>query len=851
MIIPFPYLSRESQGMITEVPLIVVKRFRLNGDTGLVRVLFVTDPDGTLKVPSSEKYPNTLVWISSGYSQVDDQYKDGEPFLLERISETDNDSFSIGVIRPENRADYWTTAKVAKPIEDSKIIPVINSELPDVANGKFPYNGIIPTGQFFIKKDSSVYGPFHAIKDGDTYKAEPHTQMILSIPPNYVAKISTDALTAAGILLEPEQCEESRYPSYISSLRDINAQLKTLIENIDYISNTQLINFFVKAGFGKGKSPLGRKQAEVLKNAITDQCKTNKILSNDPRTERLKKLLDSYLSDTDVGEEIIQSWLLTPEGKKFAGEFLLQNKGIAANSAFANQETQEKDDIQNNIAALRERLAQEHKNFEKTRVNLQVSLEDERNKLFEEMKTKLQEDEQSLLLAMSSEVKNLVDQKKILESEIDQVVSNLNLANNAYNLQSEISYLERNRDAIREALRVQENTLKNPTITERVSELHWHLELLNGHLSQTGNKEATYCKSELAKTTLDNPKSIISAIAASFEEEGRSFTYEEMANLIITTQQSLMTVMKGRPGSGKTSSVIRLAQAHHLAKDDGLSDDFLNVPVSRGWVSGRDFLGYYNPLKNTFQAARTGVYQFLKNGEQKGSNDTLRLILLDEANLSPIEHYLSDFIGLFDPEGRSRLINTGSPYVDRFLKVPMNVRLIATINSDGTTEHLSPRMCDRVPVISMDYEEAERESFIPDISLDGAIPYSILERFFGYNEEDGADLSDTNIKIRNFIQNMKSIDPSFGMPISVSARKQNAIARYFHVAQRIIGETKAADFAISQHLLPLINGTGSEFGNRLSSLRQFADGNGFERTKFLLDDILVQGRENIDNFSFF
>lgn len=838
--------------MLTEGQVVVAKRFRLNGDTGLVRILFVSDHDGNLKSPTIEKYPNTLVWISSGYTQVDDQFKDGEPFLLDRISETDNSSDSYGIIRPENRADYWTTGKAAKSIEDSRIIPVINSELPDVANGTFPYNGIIPSGQFFIRKESSVYGPFHAIKDGDTYRAEPHTQMILSIPPNFVAKISTEALRADGVLLEPESSEENHYPAYISSLRDISLELKTLIENVDYISNTQLINFFLKAGFGRGKSPLGRKQAEVLKTAITEQSKNNKNLSNDPRTERLKRLLDSYLTDADVGEEIIHSWLLTAEGKKFAGDFLLQHKGLASNSAFAIQDKEEMVDIQNNINALREKLAQEHKSFEKTRATLQSSLEEERTKLVEEMRARLQEDEKTLLVAMSKEVQDLADKKKILEGDIEQALSKLSLANNATDLKSEIAYLERHKDGIREAIRSQENTLKNPMITEKVSELHWHLELLNGHLSQAGNKETTYCRSELAKTTLDNPKSIISAIAARFEAEGRSFTYEEMANLIITTQQSLMTVMKGRPGSGKTSSAIRLAQAHHLAKDDGLSDDFLNVPVSRGWVSGRDFLGYYNPLKNTFQSARTGVYQFLKNGEQKGSETTLRLILLDEANLSPIEHYLSDFIGLFDPEGRSRPITTGSPYLDRYLHVPPNVRLIATINSDGTTEPLSPRMCDRVPVISMDYEETERESFIPDISLDGAIPYAILENFFGYNEEDdGADLSDTNIKIRNFIQNMKSIDPSLGMPLSVSARKQNAIARYFHVAQRIIGETKAADFAISQYLLPLINGTGSAFGNRITSLRQFADSNGFERTKFLLDDILAEGRENIDNFSFF
>ncbi len=69
-------------------------------------------------------------------------------------------------------------------------------------------------------------------------------------------------------------------------------------------------------------------------------------------------------------------------------------------------------------------------------------------------------------------------------------------------------------------------------------------------------------------------------------------------------------------------------------------------------------------------------------------------ILLDEANLSPIEHYWSAFMGMTDGEGERSLM-LGQ---DR-MQIPETLRFLATINYDGTTEPLSPRVVDRAPII--------------------------------------------------------------------------------------------------------------------------------------------------------
>jgi len=53
-------------------------------------------------------------------------------------------------------------------------------------------------------------------------------------------------------------------------------------------------------------------------------------------------------------------------------------------------------------------------------------------------------------------------------------------------------------------------------------------------------------------------------------------------------------------------------------------------------------------------------------------------VLLDEANLSPIEHYWSTFMGMTD--GRRNDLHLG----DTVVRIPDHLRFVATINYDRT-----------------------------------------------------------------------------------------------------------------------------------------------------------------------
>ena len=73
---------------------------------------------------------------------------------------------------------------------------------------------------------------------------------------------------------------------------------------------------------------------------------------------------------------------------------------------------------------------------------------------------------------------------------------------------------------------------------------------------------------------------------------------------------------------------------------------YLEIACAKGWTSSKDLIGFFNPLTGKFQPAKTK----LKEALEKSSlySNAPYVVLLDEANLSPMEHYWSDFIKLAD-----------------------------------------------------------------------------------------------------------------------------------------------------------------------------------------------------------
>ncbi|EKR5531760.1 hypothetical protein P8L13_005000, partial [Escherichia coli] len=88
--------------------------------------------------------------------------------------------------------------------------------------------------------------------------------------------------------------------------------------------------------------------------------------------------------------------------------------------------------------------------------------------------------------------------------------------------------------------------------------------------------------------------------------------------------------------------------------------------------------------------------------------------------------------------------------------------------------------------------------------------------------------------------------------IRVSQRKYNAIKRYCHVANEIEGlRVQPLDFAINQHILPLIEGYGSGFKERLHNLEQKLVELDLNISKATLKNIINNGDIYSESYSYF
>lgn len=195
------------------------------------------------------------------------------------------------------------------------------------------------------------------------------------------------------------------------------------------------------------------------------------------------------------------------------------------------------------------------------------------------------------------------------------------------------------------------------------------------------------------------PEELIDYLVRTVQLVRPQYSKNTIINIAICTTQGFLTVFSGEPGCGKTSICNIYSDALGLNKiekmitssnSDYSAARYVPVSVERGWTSKRDFIGYYNPLSKSFDKSNRDVYDALNRlhiEQNSGLNKFPFIILLDEANLSPMEYYWADFMYICDDTGKKHQINLGD---NNILAIPDTLHFVATINNDHTTETLSP-----------------------------------------------------------------------------------------------------------------------------------------------------------------
>lgn len=201
--------------------------------------------------------------------------------------------------------------------------------------------------------------------------------------------------------------------------------------------------------------------------------------------------------------------------------------------------------------------------------------------------------------------------------------------------------IEKETSSLKALFNEHEDKLRN-----RLLELKPFVEAINGNIGFSNKETSKNVSQHVTPIELSNStaQDILRYIEYSMMRYERNFSILDIINITVTLQQSFICFLAGLPGGGKTT-LARL-----VAKIYGIQEKrFLEIPVARGWTGQKDLIGFFNPISNKFQSSSTGLYEFLyalsEEDKLMDLSVPVSMVLLDEANLSPLEHYWSSFMG--------------------------------------------------------------------------------------------------------------------------------------------------------------------------------------------------------------
>lgn len=349
-----------------------------------------------------------------------------------------------------------------------------------------------------------------------------------------------------------------------------------------------------------------------------------------------------------------------------------------------------------------------------------------------------------------------------------------------------------------------------------------------------------------------SPKELIEFLYKEISEKGHRTQYSknDIANLIICMSLNFLTVLVGEPGTGKTSLVNLIANILGFTNQD--NPRYTEIAVEKGWTSRRDLIGYYNPLTKEFDAASGGMYKALLSLNNEACNQNMQypyLILLDEANLSKMEYYWADFMSLCDFDKKGRVISLAG---DHFLEIPKTLRFITTMNLDHTTEVLSPRLIDRAWIIKLEsspiclnsYEEAHIDENYPLVKYD---PFNKIYDL----SYSGNDTLDSDV-----IEKFSSIENLFhSQGINFGARTIRDIQSYCLAGANIMDLSNniygALDYAVSEKVLPTINGYGTEYREFMQNFLNECPNSIMPKCHNLIEEILSSAPAKMQYYQYF
>jgi hypothetical protein len=823
---------------------------KANPDKGEIRPV-AEIIDGKLYELNQGNFCHTnKVFVTTSYQIIDDKFKNGQMF---RITVNLSEQMST-IVDPYQASKYVTTGVKAERLKPNELIEIIEGELPD-RNKRYFENGSYPsTDYIFVRAaNGDCFGPFSwECKDDDDagfYLGLLNDKPLLKsyqLSIGQAFKITSENFDKYAFTF----WVEDRNYHFALSIHDFIGEYGYY----DYASDEEIVKHCSKLAADIGSQLFNKKSWDGFKQLASNNVKFSQGL-NKTRLAQLSTLANDLAITQEEICDNIETFLRSNNGDQLVQDFVERKRPQLIDGlrkSVLKEKSKEIDEKEEKLKQIELRAKEKDKELKelsaeverkRKEANQEVILEQavaERNEKLRHLDQAIIEKEKQVsdiaerfnLSADLSEIIQQIEEKKVIHKHYEN--------ENAL-IEATTKRLKIERDKTEDELRT------------KLIELKPFVEHINGSffVHKTEKDRAVFVETNalMQSDILESQRLVVETVKHNLRLKGRDFEAWQVANLLISTQQSFITFLAGLPGVGKTS-LARL-----IAESQQLESRLQEVSVARGWTSQKDLIGFYNPLSNRFQSSNTGLYTFIEalSVETKKDEQAMAYVLLDEANLSPIEHYWSTFMAMADGEGE-RVLRLGQ----ELLSVPTALRFLATINYDGTTEPLSPRVVDRAPVLVMESSNTTFEEMDSTDEKMITLPLSAVEmnKLFGLVKNTPA-FQDDEKEIFNKVRDILS-HPNLdeGRPLSVSLRKEIVIRQYCAQAGALMrsfgcDDFKALDLAILQHVLPQVRGSGQKFAKRLTKLKQTCDDSGLKGSANYLERMLAYGETELHSYDFF
>ncbi|WYD80241.1 MAG: hypothetical protein V8K32_13125 [Candidatus Electrothrix gigas] len=796
---------------------------------------YVKEENKKFSAVTSDDFPQKgLIFVSGGYDQLNEKFDDNELFRIEY-----NEADFIEKDSSDPRyCLYRASGKDAKKLRSLELFHIVDKNV-DFEKRQILSLAYKPTRDIFVTRaefPGYLFGPFQhsSSRDSDgnytvSLKVYPSLQHCINSSGDWsILKVQKDTFKILDIGFQK---------IWLCSIQDL---ARKEYEIQDFISKEQLVKWANNL-VPPSEEDITKGELNKLKNIISYIEHQEKEVP-EARLKQLYEIFDELKVWREDRSTLIDKFLSTEKGQISIDQYL-DNNSQKFEDQLKEKYGAKEEDYKKRISELEEKKQE----AESSLARLQNELEATQNSVTQRQQKKLDKKH----LELQSEVENLRNQR-------NELIENLDDISQIGELKDDVKYLERKKNDLRttcsnldsQKIKLSQGILNEQAkLLDKLTELKPYIDILNGLEINADQSIKPHKNVNRRKDAPGTLKEFISEIQGNLIKYGRYYNTESLANYLISIHQSFLTIFAGLPGIGKTSLVTYLSQSLGLESNER----FLFIPVARGWTSQKNLLGFFNPLNGKFQPSATGMYEALNHIQNEEKNYPY-WFLLDEANLSPIEHYWSSFMAMCDTH-REKIIKIGDQNINNF-RIPNSVRFIATINNDNTTELLSPRIIDRVPIITIQHVKTPEEKIeLPDnseISVPYVLPQDALDKLFTPSKEKGFDSDEKDV----FNDVVKCLETdSENLPVvPVSPRKRKIIEEYCTLARDLMqekyGQRRSLDIAISQHILPAINGNGGAYRQRLEKLEKVLYEKDLTHSHSMLQKIIVTGEFQYDFYRF-